>query len=106
MRSCRRTRPLPYNCGNILDQSDIVNKKQELRARAWGYKKLVNILDFINAYKNGIRNRYELAEYLGVTEEFLEDAIKQYQREYGLYCKVGNYYVYFNPLSILEKMDK
>lgn len=88
--------------GNILDQTDIRNKKQEKRARCWSYEKLVDILDLINAFKYGINNRYELAEYLDVTEEFLEDTIAHYYRKYGTYCEVGNYVVYFNPLAVLE----
>jgi len=91
--------------GNILDQSNVSNIKQERIARAWGYEKLVSLESIIKAYKNGIRNKYELAEFLEVTEEFLEDAIKHYQRKHGLYCKVHNFYIYFNPLLVLETLD-
>lgn len=91
--------------GDIIDQSDIRNVKQEKIARAWGYEKLVSVLDIINAFKNGISNRYEFAEYLGVTEEFLEDVIEHYRTKYGLLLKVGNYVIYFNPLSVLEVYD-
>lgn len=89
--------------GNILDQSNIVNRKQERIARAWGYDRLIGITGLINAYKNGCRNGYEIAEYLNVSEEFLEDAIKYYHEKYGLYYEVDNYIVYFNPLCIIEK---
>lgn len=88
--------------GNILDQSDVRNVKQEKIARAWGYEKLISVLDLINAFKHGARNRYELAEYLDVTEEFIEDVISHYRRKHGLYVVIGNYAVYFNPLSVLE----
>lgn len=88
--------------GDITNQSNLVNRKLEIKARAWGYEKLVNILDIINAYKNGVSNRYEFAEYLGVTEEFLEDSIEHYKRKYGLCVTVGNYTIYFSPLSVLE----
>lgn len=89
--------------GDILDQSRIENKKQERRARAWGYDRLIGLTGIINAYKDGCRNRYEIAEYLNVSEEFLEDAIKYYHEKYGLYYEVDNYIVYFNPLGIVEK---
>jgi len=89
--------------GDILDQSRIENKKQERRARAWAYDRLIGITGLINAYKHGCRNRYEIAEYLNVSEEFLEDAIKYYHEKYGLYYEVDNYIVYFNPLGIVEK---
>lgn len=89
--------------GNIIDQSKIENKKQERRARAWAYDKLIGITCLINAYKYGCRNKYEIAEYLNVSEQFLEDAIKYYHEKYGLYYEVDNYIVYFNPLGIVEK---
>lgn len=89
--------------GDILDQSRIENKKQERRARAWGYDRLIGINGLINAYKYGCKSKYEIAEYLNVSEEFLEDAIKYYHEKYGLYYEVDNYIVYFNPLCIIEK---
>lgn len=67
-----------------MDQSRIENRKQERIARAWGYRKLVSVLDLINAKKEGIRNRYELAEYLDVTEEFIESTLKYYKEKYGI----------------------
>lgn len=88
--------------GNILDQSNIVNRKQERIARAWGYERLVGVESLINAYKYGVRNRYELAEYLGVTEEYIDDALKYYNQKYGLYYQLNNYIIYFDPLVVLK----
>lgn len=88
--------------GDILDQSNIVNKKQERQARIWAYKKLIGITSLINAYKAGVKNRYELSEFLGVTEEFIEEAISYYKQLYGLYITIDNYVVYFEPLAIME----
>jgi len=90
------------NYGDITDQSKLENKRQERKARAWGYKRLVGIIDLINAYKYGVRNRYELAEYLDVTEEFIEDALKYYKEKYGPYYIIDNYIVYFEPLIVFE----
>lgn len=88
--------------GNILDQSDIVNRKEERKARIWAYKRLVGITDIIDAYEIGVKNRYELSEYLNVTELFIEEAITYYNERYGLYIKIDNYIVYFNPLGVME----
>lgn len=88
--------------GDILDISDIRNLKQEKRARNWGYEKLVGIIDLINAYKKGIKSRHDLAEYLNVTEEFLDKALKHYKEKHGLYYQIDKYVVYFEPLGILE----
>lgn len=89
--------------GNILDQKDIRNIKQEKKARNWGYERLVGIIDLISAYKKGARGRHEIAEYLNVTEEFLEKAIEHYKEKYGLCFEIDNYIVYFEPLGVLEK---
>ncbi len=93
------------SAGDILDPKKVENRKQERKARAWGYERLVGIIDLINAYKNGVRNRYELAEYLDVTEEFIEDTIKYYKEKYGLYYEIDNYTVYFEPLAVMEKFE-
>lgn len=88
--------------GDILDQTKIENIKQEIIARRWGYEKLVGIVDIINAHRNGIRNRYELAEFLDLTEEFLNDAIEYYKCKYGICYKIDTYLIYFEPLGVME----
>lgn len=88
--------------GNILDQSDVVNRKEERKARIWAYRRLVGITDIIDAYNYGVKNRYELSEYLNVTELFIEEAITYYYESYGLYVELDNYMVYFNPLGVME----
>ena len=91
--------------GNILDQSGTSNRKQELRARAWAYNKQIGLLGLIKAYEHGCRNRFEIAEYLEVTEEVLEECLSFYQNKYGVCTNVDNYVVYFIPnLVIMKKM--
>ena len=91
--------------GNILDQSKTENRKQERRARLWAYKRAFDLIDLVSAYKYGCRNRYELAEYLEVTEEFLQNALDTYREKYGLYTKVDCYVICFEPLGILEMYE-
>ena len=83
--------------GDIIDQNDIRNIKQEIRARNWAYEKQVGIVAIINSYESGVRDRYELAEYLGVTDQFLIDAIEYYKSKYGTYYEINNYIIYFSP---------
>lgn len=91
--------------GNILDQSDTSNRKQELRARAWAYNKQIGLLGLIRAYEYGCQNRFEIAEYLEVTEEVLEECLVFYRNKYGMCQSVDNYVVYFIPnLAIMKKM--
>jgi len=88
--------------GNILDQSNLLNRKQEKRARKWAYKKLIPFEKLVQASNEGIQTKYELAEYLGVTEDFLENALKRYKEEYGTCTYVGEKILYFEPLGVLE----
>ena len=88
--------------GNILDQKDISNRKQELRGRIWAYNRLIGLTGIIKAYRAGCRNRYEIAQTLEVTEEMLQDAIDYYREKYGLCVQVDNYAIYFDPLGVME----
>lgn len=91
--------------GNILDQSNTSNRKQELRARAWAYNKQIGLLGLIRAYEHGCRNRFEIAKYLEVTEEVLEECLVFYRNKYGMCQNIDNYVVYFIPnLVIMKKM--
>lgn len=89
--------------GDILDQSKLANKKQEKRARNWAYKRLVPLPGIVEAYKVGVGNRYELADYLGVTELFIDEAIDRYKEEFGLFTTIGDYTIYFGPLGVLKR---
>lgn len=90
--------------GNILDQTNIQNRKQEFRARMWAYNEMVGLMGIVRAFHHGCRNTYEVAEYLEVTEEFLNDALNAYKDKYGVYTIVDNYAIYFIPaLLVLER---
>ncbi|NOK15274.1 ImmA/IrrE family metallo-endopeptidase [Corallococcus exercitus] len=91
--------------GNILDQTLLVNRKQEQRARAWAYEKLVPLESIIHAHRIGIRNRYELADYLNVTEDFLNSAISRYRDKHGKYVVVDTYTVCLDPLGVFELFE-
>ena len=89
--------------GDILDQNNIENRKQEQQARTWAYNRLIGLMGIINSYKAGCRNSTEIAEYLNVTEEFLSEAIERYRSKYGTYTTIDNYVIFFEPrLGVLE----
>lgn len=88
--------------GNILDQTNTGNRKQEHTARLWAYNCMIGLSGLIESYNEGCQSRYEIAEHLGVTEEFLEEAIKCYGQKYGPYVTVENYLITFEPLGVLE----
>lgn len=64
--------------GEIIDQSSAENRKQELRGRIWAYNNQVGLRGIIDAYLHNCQNLFETAEYLGVTEEFLNDSLTYY----------------------------
>lgn len=78
--------------GNILDQSTAVNRKQEQRARLWAYNRQIGLMGIISAWKHGCRTCYEMAEFLGVTEEFLSEALSAYKSKYGIYKAIVLYF--------------
>lgn len=87
--------------GNIIDMQDALNRKQERRARLWAYNKMITMDKLAEACEYGCRNRYEIAEYLDVTEEFLQEAIDSYKQIYGTtYHQCGDYLICFEPLGI------
>ena len=93
--------------GNILDLSNINNRKQEYKARMKAYDKMIGIISLIKAYEAGCKSISMVADHLNVTEEFLLDAIKAYKAKYGLFTKQDNYLIYFEPsLSVLKLICK
>lgn len=91
--------------GNILDMNDVRNRKQERQARLWAYNRLIGLRGIIKAYETGCQNKYEIAEFLEVTEECLQECIEIYRDKYGVYTTVDNYVIYFLPnLAVMEKI--
>lgn len=89
---------------NIIDITDISNAKQEQRARIWAYNKLIGLCGIIECYKSNCTNRYEMAEHLEVTEDFLNEALDYYKNKYGTYTTVDNYIICFEPcVYVLEQ---
>ncbi len=89
--------------GNILDQSSVENRKQEMQGRILAYNKQVGLRGIVDAYLHHCQNLSEAAEYLGVTEEFLSDSITYYKNKYGIFATVDNYTVVFEPtIAVIE----
>ena len=90
--------------GNILEQSNTQNRKQEMLARMSAYNRMIGLIGLINAFNAGCRNRFEIAEYLDVTEEFLIDALESYRNKFGEYTTIDEYVIYFEPYLSIAKM--
>lgn len=90
--------------GDILDQSEVDERKQELQARAWAYNKLIGLDGIIEAYLHGCQDLCETAEYLEVTEEFLNDALLHYKSKFGTHVKTDEYIIFFEPaIAVMER---
>ena len=83
--------------GYITDLKNVNSRQQELDARLWGYNRLIGLRGIIHAFEHHCQNRYEMAEYLDVTEDYLEEALACYRSKYGVYTVVDNYAIYFIP---------
>lgn len=90
--------------GNILDMTDIGNRKQERQARMWGYNKLIGLSGLIKAFEAGCQDRFEVAEYLGVTDEYLCECLDTYRDKYGVGVTMDDYYIMFIPHLAIGKM--
>ena len=91
--------------GNIIDMDSSSNRKQERQARLWAYNKQIGLKGLIRAYEAGCQNRYEVAEYLEVTDEFLADCIECCRQKYGMGTTVDNYYIMFIPNLTIGKIE-
>lgn len=92
--------------GDILDQSNTGNRKQELRARLWAYNHQVGLRGIIRAYEAHLTEMHEVAEFLEVTPEFLHDALQCYRSKYSPYTTIDNYIIFFEPcLSVAKIID-
>ena len=69
--------------GNIIDMDSSSNRKQERQARLWAYNKQIGLKGLIRAYEHGCTASHEIAEYLDVTEEALQECIEFYRYKYG-----------------------
>lgn len=89
--------------GNILDQTEVSNRKQEYRARLYGYNLKIGLIGIVHAYEAGCQNLYEMAEYLDVTEEYLREALDCYHSINGICATVDNYIIFFEPAFTVMK---
>ena len=91
-----------FTVGDITDQTNPSNRKQELIARRKSYEKLVTPEDIINSILSGVDAIYDLSEKLDVTEEILIECINHYKRKYGVYYVGKTHLLTFEPLNVID----
>ena len=93
--------------GDIIDQTEVSNRKQEYRARLFGYNLKIGLIGITHAYEAGCRSLYEMAEYLDATEEYLKEALDCYHSIHGVYATIDNYIIFFEPsFTVMKAVDK
>lgn len=90
--------------GDITRLDNVSNVKQEYRARIYGYNLKVGLIGIIRCYEHGCKNLHEIADFLDVTEKYLDTVLSAYRRKYGMYTTLDNYIIYFEPCLGVVKM--
>lgn len=88
--------------GNILDQSEWINRKFENYARRHGYEAALPLCIIVEAHHYGVSNLYELAEYVQLSEEHVLEILEYYKTKHGLTTRYGKYVIQFEPLRVFE----
>lgn len=88
--------------GNILDQSQFNNRKFENYARRYSYETSMPLSGIVEAFKQGVHNLYELANFFEISEGHVLDCIEHYKKKYGIGTHYGNYSITFEPLRVFE----
>ena len=93
--------------GNILDQSQWINRKFENYARRHGYEAALPLRIIVEAYNYGVSNLYELAEYVRLSEEHVLQILEHYKNKFGIGTHYGDNVITFEPLRVykLHKID-
>lgn len=91
--------------GDIRDQSNILNRQLELKARRCGYQMLITLDGIISAYKNNVSNLYELANYFEVTESYVIKTLEHYKMKFGLSAYHNGYVIKFEPLEVYKHIN-
>lgn len=90
--------------GRIVEGEELNSIKQERIARLYAYDKRIGLSGIIQGYRNHCRNRYELAQELDVSEEFLAEALNCYREKYSPYVHLDGYTIVFEPyLAVIER---
>lgn len=73
------------------------NKKSEPVDLLWLYNQKIGLRGIIDAYEARRTAPEDIADFLGITPEFLIDAIRFYRSNYGPFIYLDNYVVFFEP---------
>src|SRR5699024_12816758 len=88
--------------GDIRDQTKMLHRKFELKARRLGSELDISLDGLIDAFHHGVQNLYEMSQYFDVSEQYVLNALNNYKMKYGLDVYHNGYVIKFEPLQIFE----
>lgn len=88
--------------GDIRDQSIMLNRKFELKARRLGCEMVITLDGIIDAFHAGVCNLHEMACHFEVSNDYVLKAIEHYKMKYGLDVYYKGYVIKFEPLQVFE----
>lgn len=88
--------------GNILDQSQFNNRKFENYARRYSYETTMPLSGIVEAFKQGVHNLYELANFFEISEGHVLDCIEHYKKKHGLSTFNEGHLIQFEPLRVFK----
>lgn len=89
--------------GDITDQTNILNIKQEKLARRIAIEKLCSLDKIVESIRNGAMNKYDIIEMLNITEELFDEAIAYYSSKQNDYITDDIILHFDNKLLIYRK---
>lgn len=93
--------------GEILDQSTAAARRQERQARLWAYNNRVGLQGIVRGHQHHCQNLNDLAEFLDVSEEFLQETLDCYREKYGPSVNWKNFTIFFEPsLAVMERLGR
>ena len=81
-----------YTVGDIASGDSEADKKQEALARSKAMERTVTLDGLIHCYFSHAWSLEEVADYFGVTEKYVQQAIQNYRNKYGLVFQYNGYY--------------
>ena len=89
--------------GNKAKNRNLNKRTKEFLERQYDYNKKIGIIGLISAFDNNCSDRCEIAKYLNVTLDYLNEAISYYEHKYGSIYRIDDYIIYFSPKFYIGK---
>ncbi len=87
---------------NLFAAPPELSATYEHRAAAWAANVLVPLPSIVKAWREGVRDLWELSEHLGVPEDFTVRSIELHRARCGMSARVDKYLITFDLLHVRE----